>query len=219
MEKAISRPVVYGTNQIRKEAKKMLPVWVERFLKRYGILLLALAVLWCDSYITAVITRHNTTLEVTEQLTAQYETDYAAKLQAYKNEQAAAQFMSGDKSLQAAMDLESDEIARVIGTMKTKRMKQTMVWNILVRVDSPFYPNNVSEVVAQPQQWMFYDEKNPIKDDDKALALEQLKLWHEGRYPAGLSASFVYGEWSDNDYVLRDTWEKNSKTNYWRFPE
>ncbi len=127
--------------------------------------------------------------------------------------------MTGDASLQAAMDEESDAIARVIGTMTTKRMKQTMIWNILVRVDSPFYPNNVKDVVGQPQQWMFYDEKNPIRDDDKQLALEQLKLWHEGRYPAGLSANYVYGEWSTNDYVLRDNWEKNSKTNYWRFPE
>ena len=83
----------------------------------------------------------------------------------------------------AAMDQEADAIARVIGTMSTKRMKLTMMWNILVRVDSPFYPNSVSEVVAQPQQWMFYDEKNPIREDDKQLVLEQLKLWHEGRYP------------------------------------
>ena len=216
---ALARPVNYGqaTPNYRKVLK--MPRWINMFLRRYGVTLLALAILWGDTTVTAAIVRHNTTIDVTEKLTAQYEAEYADKLESYKQQQQAANLITGEASLMAAMDQEADDIARVIGTMATKRMKLTMMWNILVRVDSPFYPNNVSEVVAQPQQWMFFDEKNPIREDDKQLVLEQLKLWHEGRYPAGLSAAYVYGEWSTNDYVLRDSWEKNSKTNYWRFPE
>lgn len=216
---ALAKPVTYDPVSPKSRRTVNMPYWIRDFMKRYGILLLALAILWADSTITAAIVRRNTAAEVTEQLTARYEAEYAAKLEQYQQEQRAAQFKSGEASLMAAMDQEADVIARAIGTMQTKRMKMTMLWNILARVDSPFYPNNVLEVVAQPQQWMFYDESNPIRDDDKALALEQLKLWHEKRYPAGLNNTFVYGEWSTNDYVLRDTWEKNSKTNYWRFPE
>ena len=120
-----------------------MPYWIRDFMKRYGILLLALAILWADSTITAAIVRRNTTAEVTEQLTARYEAEYAAKLEQYQQEQRAAQFKSGEASLMAAMDQEADVIARAIGTMQTKRMKLTMLWNILARVDSPFYPNNV----------------------------------------------------------------------------
>ena len=127
----------------------------------------------------------------------------------------------GDGSMQAEIEREADAIAPVIAKMATKRMKQTEVWNILMRVDSPFYPDSVEEVVSVPNQWTFFDptEKNPIKDDDRKLAIEQLKLWHDGRYPAGLTVEHVYGEWSSNDYVLRNTWEKTSKTEYWRMPE
>ncbi len=219
---AIGQPVCYDRpyqSQRRREAAMMVKHLFRLFIRRYGVALLIVAVLWADSAITAIIVRHNTTVEVTEQVTSEMRREFQDYLIEQEQERQAASFMTGDASLQAAMDEESDAIARVIGTMTTKRMKQTMIWNILVRVDSPFYPNNVKDVVGQPQQWMFYDEKNPIRDDDKQLALEQLKLWHEGRYPAGLSANYVYGEWSTNDYVLRDNWEKNSKTNYWRFPE
>ena len=185
------------------------------FIKRNGVLIIVLIVLLADTGITAGVTRKN----VTEELTAQYDVEYEAKIEAFQQEWMRDHFITGEDSLNLAMDQEADEIARAIGQMKTKRMKLSMTWNILVRVDNPSYPNNVRDVVNQPQQWMFYNEDNPIREDDKQLVLEQLKLWHDKRYPAGLTSAFIYGEWSDNDYVLRDSWEKNSKTNYWRFPE
>lgn len=153
---------------------------------------------------------------------AQYAEEYQAKIQAFYAEQAAAA-ENPDVLLQAQIECEADAIARVIGKMKTKRMKLSELWNILMRVDSesPIYPDTVEEVIAVPGQWMFYEAggNNPIREDDRALAIEQLKLWHDGRYPAELSTAYVIGEWSENDYVLRDQWEKNSSTNYWRFPE
>ena len=185
------------------------------FIKRNGVLIIALIVLLADTGITAGVTQKN----VTEELTAQYDAEYEAKIEAFQQEWMRDHFITGEDSLNLAMDQEADEIARAIGQMKTKRMKLSMTWNILVRVDNPAYPNNVRDVVNQPQQWMFYNKDNPIREDDKQLVLEQLKLWHDKRYPAGLTSAFIYGEWSDNDYVLRDSWEKNSHTNYWRFPE
>ena len=216
--KALARPVTYYDREPKCGSVKM-PYWVRAFLRRYGIALLALFIMWAALTITKVIVRRNTIIEVTEQLTAQYDAEYEAKIEEFKEAWAKANFKADDESLLDAMDGEADAIARVIGTMDTKRMKLTMIWNILVRVDNPAYPNNVYDVIAQPSQWMFYDKNNPSRTDDKELALEQLKLWHEKRYPAGLKNTYVYGEWSTNDYVLRDSWEKNSKTNYWRFPE
>lgn len=149
---------------------------------------------------------------------AQYAAEYEAKIQAFYDEQAAAA-SNPDTQLQAQIEHEADLIGRAIGPMATRRMKLSMLWNILVRVDSPYYDNTVDEVIAQAGQWMFYDEKNPIREDDRALALTQLEFWHEGRYPAELSTAYLYGRWSADDYVLRDTWEEGSNTHYWRFPE
>ena len=203
----------------QSKMKKAAGRHTARFIRRHGITVVALALFAAWTFGVSAVSKHNARVEAEERLSAQYAAEYEAKLQAYIDEQNAIRRAVGDESLRAQMEREADALARAIGPMKTKRMKQSMLWNILVRVDSPFYPNTVEDVIAQPQQWMFYDERNPIRDDDRALALEQLQFWHEGRYPSGLTAEFVYGEWSSDDYVLRDTWEKTYSTNTWRMPE
>lgn len=192
-----------------------------RFFRQHGIALMVVVALIIWTVTTCSIAAHNARVKTTEELTAQYSAEYEAKIQAFYDAQEAARVAENEalQSAQAQMEREADALARLIGTMKTKRMKQTMVWNVLVRVDSPTYPGSVEEVIGQPKQWMFYDESNPIREDDRQLALEQLQIWHDGRYPAGLDKTFVFGEWSENDYVLRNTWDKNSSTLYWRMPE
>ena len=194
---------------------------VVRFIRKHGIALIALALLAIWTVVTCSIAAHNARVKTTEQLTAQYSAEYDAKIQAFYDAQDAAKAAEQEAllSAQAQMEREADALARLIGTMKTKRMKGAMLWNVLARVDNPAYPGSVEEVIEQPSQWMFYSESNPIREDDRQFALEQLAIWHDGRYPAGLSTDFVYGEWSENDYVLRDSWDRNSRTNYWRFPE
>ena len=190
-----------------------------KFAKNNGILLLGIIVLIVWTALIWIIAGSISTKKTTKELTEKYDHDYELKYQAFQDELIELNTPTKDETAERQIRKEADEIARVIGTMKTKRMKQTMLWNILMRVDSPYYPDTVEEVIAQPQQWMFYDPKNPVRDDDVNLALEQLRLWHDGRYPAGLSSTFVYGEWSENDYVLRDRWEKDYRTTYWRMPE
>lgn len=189
------------------------------FFRKNGILCVALLFVVVWSTIVWFVSAWHTKAKVTQSLTTKYDVEYEQKMADFAAEVVALNTPTEDEVLQAQIRKEADCIARAIGTMSTKQMKLSMLWNILMRVDSPYYPNTVEEVVSQPSQWMFYKESNPIRDDDVALAVEQLKLWHEGRYPAGLSATFVYGEWSEHDYVLRDSWDKNWKTNYWRFPE
>ena len=189
------------------------------FMQKHGILLIALIaiIIWTSAVwlISAAVSTKKTTTKLTEK----YDRDYEIRMQAFQDELIELNTPTPDEVLEKQIRKEADEIARAIGTMSSKRQKQSMLWNILMRVDSPYYPNTVTEVVNQPSQWMFYDSRNPVRDDDVSLALEQLRLWHEGRYPAGLSSTFVYGEWSEHDYVLRDTWDKSYKTNYWRMPE
>lgn len=201
--------------------RRVLKRWAIQFIRQNGILLAALALFAGWSWGISAVTANRVEKEVTERLSAKYAAEYEARMNAYISQQEAIERVLGDGSMQAQMEREADAIAQVVGKMKTKRMKLSETWNILMRVDSPFYANTVEEVVFVSGQWMFFepDGKNPIRDDDRALVLEQVKLWHEGRYPAGLTADFLYGEWSENDYVLRNKWEKDSTTEYWRFPE
>lgn len=212
-------PVRDYKTQRRVEMKMAASKHMTRFIRRNGITIMGLALLVVWTFAVSAISKHNTRIEVEERLSAQYAAEYEAKLQAYIDEQEAISRSIEDESLQAQIEREADALAKAIGPMKTKRMKLSMLWNILVRVDNPLYPGTVDDVIAQPQQWMFYDAENPIRDDDRELALEQVARWHEGRYPAGLTVEHVYGEWSADDYVLRDTWDKTSATDYWRMPE
>ena len=192
-----------------------------RFVRRNGIA--ATVVLFVTLYGVCVseVTEYRVGKRLTAELSAQYEAEYNTKLEAFISQQERMYRAVGDGSMQAEIEREADAITPVIAHMDTKRMKQSEVWNILTRVDSPFYPDSVEDVVNAPGQWIFFDPdaKTPIREDDRQLVIEQLKLWHDGRYPAGLTIEHVYGEWSSGDYVLRDTWEKTSRTSYWRMPE
>lgn len=190
-----------------------------RLFRNYGIAIIAILALLIWSIGLWIISGNISASKTRKELTAKYETEYELRMEAFKNELIEINTPTEDEQLERQIRKEADAIAKVIGTMSTKQMKLSMLWNILMRVDSPYYPDSVAEVIAQPSQWMFYDETNPIRDNDVQIALEQLRLWHEGRYPAGLSSTFVYGEWSSHDYVLRDSWDKNWKTNYWRYPD
>lgn len=218
---ALAVPVMFRGmpvgDSFQASLKEVLGERPTRFLRRYGILLLSVLLLVIWTAATCTIAAHNARVETEARMAA----EYAEQIREFYAEEEARQLAANaaQQTAAAQMEREADAIARVIGTMATKRMKTTMVWNILARVDNPAYPGSVEAVIEQPRQWIFYSESNPIREDDRELALEQLRLWHEGRYPAGLSNSFVYGEWSESDYVLRDSWDRNSRTNYWRAAE
>lgn len=171
--------------------------------------------------LTGIVVRITTTEEVTAAVTSELRAGFSKYLADMEYEQSAAAFLAGEASLQTAMDLEADSLAKLLYGYRNNslRDRKTLLWCVLARVDSSAYPGSVEGVVDQPKQWMFYSAENPIREDDRQLALEQLKLWHEGKYPAGFSDDFVYAEWSSTDIALRNTWEKNSSTSWWRFPE
>lgn len=170
---------------------------------------------------TYFIARHNTTETVTARVTSELRAGFNQYLADLEYERSAEQFLTGDESLQTAMDAEADSLARLLYGYRNNslRDRKTLIWCVLARVDSKAYPGSVAGVVDQAKQWMFYSIDNPIREDDRQLALEQLQLWHEGKYPAGFSDDYVYAEWTASDIALRNTWEKDSSTSWWRFPE
>lgn len=213
----------------RKQSEKPLRMEAEEkarnFWKKYRLSILAAAGLTIWTLVTCGITgavvRNNTTKEVTAQVTSELRAGFQAYLDQQDYERSASAFLAGEASLQTAMDLEADSLAKLLYGYRNNslRDRKTLIWCVLARVDSSAYPGSVEGVVDQQKQWMFYSSDNPIREDDRQLALEQLKLWHEGKYPAGFADDYVYAEWSSSDIALRNTWEKSSGTSWWRFPE
>ena len=80
------------------------------------------------------------------------------------------------------------------------------------------YPGTMQEVIAQPNQWMFYDPETKFSTHDREIAEKILRAYYEdGIIPNGLTDEYVYGSWSESDYVLRNTWDFGSSTRTWRY--
>lgn len=55
-----------------------------------------------------------------------------------------------------------------------------VMWCILNRVDSPLYPNSITEVVKQPSQFFGYSPNNPVDKEILQLAETVLSYWKAG---------------------------------------
>ena len=117
------------------------------------------------------------------------------------------------------IELEAEWIARVMYGMYKPDHKDSdlraIVWCILNRVDNRAYPNEIQAVCQQAKQWMGYSDDNPVLAKLYDIALTELKSWHNG-VPRPMTADFVYLNWSSKEILLRDTFEENRNTNYWR---
>lgn len=56
--------------------------------------------------------------------------------------------------------------------------KAAVVWCVLNRVDSPKYPDTVSEVVTQRHQFVGFKEGNPATEEFMDIARDVLVRWH-----------------------------------------
>lgn len=116
------------------------------------------------------------------------------------------------------IEREAEYIAKVIyGTARnhSDSDKKAVVWCILNRVEHYAHPNTIAEVCEQPKQWMGYSDDNPVLDDNYELALAELKTWYTGGHRP-MSNEYIYLSWSSKEILLRNTFEEDRATNYWR---
>ena len=190
-----------------------------KFIKRYGIFLVLMCLWTISMIICSAIASHRTEKAVRAEMAV----EYAKQLEAYKQEQReqeqASYFLSGDASREAAINQEVDAVAGVISKLSTDAQKLTEASCMLARVLSPYYPNSFKEVALQPSQWMFFDgSDNTFSQHDRSLADKIVRPYMEsGIVPDGLTADMVYGAWSQNDFVLRDSYQNSSTMHTWRY--
>lgn len=221
----------------RNIAREMIPLWAnseepkipvrmqlnekkERFIKRYGIFLVLMCAWTISLIICSAVVHHRTEKTVW----AEAKAEYAVQLERYKAEQREAEqasyFLSGDASRDAAVNQEIDAVAMVIAKLSTDSQKLTEASCMLARVMSSAYPNSFREVAQQKSQWMFYDPdaENTFSQHDRDLADQVVRPYMErGVIPNGLTDKMVYGSWSPNDFVLRDSYETTTTMHTWRW--
>ena len=228
-EKAMSLIPTYAQTEIphREEATETMFARImnhaaERirvgFRRKYGILLIAAALFTIYTVILSASVEHRTEVRVRQEMAG----ETAAAVEAYKDEQARETqkqyFLSGDASREAFINQEVDSAARLAARMSNDTQKGGIICNALARVMNKAYPGTMQEVIAQPEQWMFYSADNKFSTHDREIAEKILRAYYEdGIVPTGLTEEFVYGSWSESDYVLRNTWDFGSATRTWRY--
>lgn len=116
------------------------------------------------------------------------------------------------------IEREAEYIAKVLYGMARNHAdsdKRAVVWCILNRVEHHSHPNTITAVCEQPKQWMGYSGENPVLTELYDLALAELKTWYSGGHRP-MSSDYIYLTWSSKEILLRDTFEENKSTNYWR---
>ena len=61
--------------------------------------------------------------------------------------------------------------------IKSEAQRAAIVWCVLNRVDAEGYPDSISEVIIQDEQFDGYDPANPVRSNDYALALDVVTRW------------------------------------------
>lgn len=188
------------------------------FRRKWGILIIGAALFTIYTVILSASVAHRTEIRVRQEMAG----EAAAAVEQYKAEQARETqkqyFLSGDASREAFINQEIDAAARLAAKMSNDTQKGGIICNALARVMNKAYPGTMAEVIAQPEQWMFYSADNKFSTHDREIAEKILRAYYEdGIVPTGLTEEFVYGSWSESDYVLRNTWDFGSSTRTWRY--
>ena len=189
------------------------------FVRRYGIAIIAAALFTLYSVLLSAYVDYKTEKRVREECAV----EYAAMLEAHKEEQAQAQaaeyFLSGEASREAFFNQEIDAVAVVIAKLNTDAQKASEAACMIARHMNPAYPNSFKEIAEQPQQWPLYDGKDKtFSTHDREIAEGIIRPYLEsGIIPNGLTADMVYGAWSTNDFILRDSYENTAGMTTWRY--
>lgn len=121
-------------------------------------------------------------------------------------------------SAEPAVDAEAVEMAKVIyGQCRwnSEDAQRAVCWLIINRVESSMYPNDITLVCRQEQQWMGYSTENPVVEEYYQLALQCLRSWRSGGMRP-MSGDFLFMTWSQQEIELRTSWNVNANTRYWR---
>ena len=228
-EKAMSLIPTYAKTEIPQREEVPTGMWTKlmnhaaerirvSFRRKWGILIIGAALFTIYTILLSAGVEHRTEVRVRQEMAG----ETAAAVEAYKAEQARETqkqyFLSGDASREAFINQEVDSAARLAARMSNDTQKGGIICNALARVMNKAYPGTMQEVIAQPEQWMFYSADNKFSTHDREIAETILRAYYEdGIVPTGLTEEFVYGSWSESDYVLRNTWDFGSSTRTWRY--
>ena len=97
----------------------------------------------------------------------------------------------------------------------TPEAKALACWVVLNRMESSEYPDNIEEVLLQPEQFCEFSDKEEPTEANFIIATNQLSRYYNGDIrPVPSTAVFITV--SNNGVELRDDFKETARTQYWR---
>ena len=97
----------------------------------------------------------------------------------------------------------------------TPEAKALACWVVINRMESSEYPDNIEDVLLQPEQFCEFSDKEEPTEQNFIIATNQLSRYYNGDIrPVPSTAVFITV--SNNGVELRDDFKETARTQYWR---
>ena len=97
----------------------------------------------------------------------------------------------------------------------TPEAKALACWVVLNRMESSEYPDNIEEVLLQPEQFCEFSDKEEPTEANFIIATNQLSRYYNGDIrPVPSTAVFI--TITNNGVELRDDFKETARTQHWR---
>lgn len=219
-------PIFLATTCTEDDVKNLGDLLGERawsFVKRYGILILALVFLAAWTLATCTITVYNTRSATEKRLTG----EYAEQLAAYAEEWERSHAASLSEQMQAEIEADAAILEHigmgVLSTYEKARLtdagtQMQIALNRVLAGGEFANVKSVSDAAAVPGAWTGYDPGGSVTEDVHALAMRMAAAYHKGE-PMPCSSRYLWTEWSDGEMVARDKYMIDSSCHFWRMSE
>ena len=203
--------------------------WFRDFKIRNGIGLILLFA-WAASMmigccITGVIVRHNTTERVTAEVTSELRNGFQEYLDRQEQERKAAQFLTGDASLEAAVEGLAVPLSQIIATYAmdygvTQEGLTTIGWVFCARYakDSTEFGRTPQEILEKAGAWEGKVVGHATRPQDLELAREIARAFLSGQYPDGFTTALTFFvREAGGKIIARNEFYTGPYTIYWWF--
>ena len=213
--KIVNLPAYHWKDDVVQPVRHRVAERKDRFLRRYGILLIA----------AAAFTIYTICLSAAVYFRAEkvMKTKYESQMDSWKTEYVSTQYLlTGEESRKLAIRQESIAAAKDGGVWTTKEAFQTYCWNTKVRQLRADYPNSVQDVLQQTKQYDFHDPEGTYSKQKVEWATEVFEQAYDGELPPGLTLEHQFLEMRNDGAVcvLHTTFDfYTNNDNPWRLKE
>ena len=192
-----------------------------KFLRKNGILLAVLAGLLLWTWVVATIAHHNAVVDTTEKLTAEFEAEKAAAVQAVHEQYQAKTFVTGEASQKAAIAAEAKHLAKMAQAMlnsykgadieDAKKVMLCAVCRVLAGGEFSGIQSIEQACKAEGQWWGYADA---YTKEVYNAAVEIATIYETGD-AMPCPTDMVYASWNGTEIVLRNQWKADANARYW----